>query len=108
MTEAVHLDDRGLNWQTAFCEPGGIFWQELDALNYTQPPYSRHYPELLSLRIDHPCAPVHAVLVNNTYGPGVKNFTNVGPQQASAKPKSAKQRARGQARAAASGPGGAA
>ena len=84
MTEAVHLDDRGLNWQTAFCEPGGIFWQELDALNYTQPPYSRHYPELLSLRIDHPCAPVHAVLVNNTYGPGVKNFTNVGPQQASA------------------------
>ena len=40
---------------------------ELEALNYTEPPYSSKYPELLTIYSDSPCVPVHNVVADNMY-----------------------------------------
>jgi len=58
---AVHLDDRGLTWQKQYCGVGGIFQSELEKLNYTQPPWSTHYPELVNIMQTKPCVPVYNV-----------------------------------------------
>ena len=42
-------------------------WLELKKLNYTQPPYSTRYPELLTIAGDHPCLPVHNCISDNVY-----------------------------------------
>lgn len=74
-TYATHIDDRGLTWQTQYCmPPNGIFFQQLEALNYKQPPYSTRYPELVNIANDHPCVPVYNQLVNNTYCSLISGF----------------------------------
>eukprot|EP01062_Namystynia_karyoxenos_P027618 TRINITY_DN21140_c0_g1_i1.p1 TRINITY_DN21140_c0_g1~~TRINITY_DN21140_c0_g1_i1.p1 ORF type:complete len:644 (+),score=255.68 TRINITY_DN21140_c0_g1_i1:65-1933(+) len=56
----LHIDARGLTWQKDYCTPpGGHFFTELNSLDYTHPPYSTHYPELLNITTDSPCVPVH-------------------------------------------------
>ncbi|KAJ9444467.1 hypothetical protein DIPPA_21453 [Diplonema papillatum] len=78
---SVHIDNRGETWQADFCTPpNGSFWQQLDAVNYTQPPHSTHFPDLL--HVDRPCTPVHNVIVNNVYsGTVVKNFPDFSPNE---------------------------
>eukprot|EP00756_Hemistasia_phaeocysticola_P063433 Hpha_TRINITY_DN6904_c0_g1::TRINITY_DN6904_c0_g1_i2::g.139618::m.139618 len=72
----VHLDDRGLTWQKEYCEPpNGHFWVELKSLNYTNPPYSTRYPDVLTIASDHPCTPVRNVVSDNEYC-GSKVFTD--------------------------------
>ncbi len=36
----IHFDNRGMTWQTSYCEVNGTFQKELEALNYQQPPLS--------------------------------------------------------------------
>ena len=73
----IAFDDRGLNWQHASClknctaaypSPStSCFLYALDAANYTHPPYSTHYPEIVNVYDDHPCVPVGNVLEDNVY-----------------------------------------
>jgi Right handed beta helix region len=64
---AVHLDGRGLTWASgSFADPGAI-QKELDAVNYTQPPYSSRYPELLTLLDENPAAPKGNRIVQNIF-----------------------------------------
>ena len=82
---AVHLDDRGLTWQKQYCAPGGIFDQELVAVNYTKPPFSTHYPQLPTVFSDNPCVPVHNVISDNRYcGPAGVKFLSVNVSQVEA------------------------
>eukprot|EP00051_Salpingoeca_urceolata_P010906 m.134011 g.134011 ORF g.134011 m.134011 type:complete len:686 (-) comp16903_c0_seq2:1300-3357(-) len=74
---AVHIDDRGLTWQKQYCTPpNGIFEQELEKVNYTQPPWSTHYPDIVNITKDHPCVPVYNSVVDNTYCRAAR-FTDV-------------------------------
>eukprot|EP01060_Flectonema_neradi_P009254 TRINITY_DN1660_c0_g1_i1.p1 TRINITY_DN1660_c0_g1~~TRINITY_DN1660_c0_g1_i1.p1 ORF type:complete len:612 (+),score=65.10 TRINITY_DN1660_c0_g1_i1:50-1837(+) len=76
----VHLDDRGLNWQSDICSPpNGSLWVDLRSRNYTQPPYATHYPALLN--IDQPCHPVHNNITANRWCGDMK-FTDFTQQQA--------------------------
>jgi len=78
----VHVDDRGLTWQKTYCEPpNGHFWQELNALHYTEPPYSSRYPELLTIAKERPCVPVHNVIHKNIYC-GSAKFADISQAQA--------------------------
>eukprot|EP01060_Flectonema_neradi_P009256 TRINITY_DN1660_c0_g3_i1.p1 TRINITY_DN1660_c0_g3~~TRINITY_DN1660_c0_g3_i1.p1 ORF type:complete len:599 (+),score=80.60 TRINITY_DN1660_c0_g3_i1:185-1981(+) len=80
VTVPVHLDDRGLNWESDICTPpNGGLWVDLRSRNYTQPPYSTHYPDLLN--IDQPCHPVHNNITGNRWC-GDMNFTDFTQQQA--------------------------
>ena len=73
----IAFDDRGLNWQHASClknctaaypSPStSCFLYALDAANYTSPPYSTHYPELVNVYDDHPCVPAYNVIEDNKY-----------------------------------------
>ncbi len=36
---AIHVDDRGLNWQAANCQVGGEFYQGLVSVNYLEVKY---------------------------------------------------------------------
>ena len=61
-------DEQQLSGQRAICTPPhGKMWLELQKLNYTQPPYSTRYPELLTIAGDHPCLPVHNNISDNVY-----------------------------------------
>lgn len=42
----IHVDNRLQNWGKALLEKGGVFDQRMAAVNYSQPPYSIHYPHL--------------------------------------------------------------
>jgi hypothetical protein len=70
----VHVDDRGLTWQKDSCKPGGSFEQQLQSVNYQQPPWSIRYPELINIMKDHPCVPVYNDIENNTYTNSTKFF----------------------------------
>ena len=59
---AFHIDARGLGWASAV---GNSATQELHALNYTQPPWSTKYPELLGILEDEPLAPKGNVMARN-------------------------------------------
>jgi len=72
-TLSVHFDNRGMNWQNSSCAPGGSFEQQLNSVNYKQPPWSTAYPELVNIMQDHPCVPVYNNILNNYYCEG-KNF----------------------------------
>jgi hypothetical protein len=54
--------------EKAICTPPhGSMFLKLQKLNYTQPPYSTRYPELLTIAGDHPCLPVHNNITSNIY-----------------------------------------
>lgn len=59
---AFSIDARGLGWAKGV----GVFaTQELHDLNYTQPPWSVRYPELLGILEDQPLAPKGNVMARN-------------------------------------------
>lgn len=45
----ILFDNRGETWQTSYCEVGGTFNQQLDGVNYKNPPWSEAYPWLPSM-----------------------------------------------------------
>jgi hypothetical protein len=52
---AVHIDSRGLGWAKGyFSGTTTTLVDRLEAMNYKQPPYSKRYPELLTLYDDEP------------------------------------------------------
>jgi DNA invertase Pin-like site-specific DNA recombinase len=59
---AFSIDARGLGWAKGV---GDFTTKELIALNYKQPPWSIHYPELLNLLEDEPLAPKGNVVARN-------------------------------------------
>ncbi len=63
---AVHIDARGLDWaQSYFDGRNTTLMDRLKAVNYTQPPYSTRYPELLTLYDDNPAMPKYNRIVRN-------------------------------------------
>jgi parallel beta-helix repeat protein len=83
-TTGLNMDDRGDTWQKAYCEPGGIFEQQLDALHYKEPPYSVAYPGLVDIMAERPCDPVFNNIVGNTYCDIPNGFADVTPAQVAA------------------------
>lgn len=70
----IAFDARGLTWQKASCQIDcdpklgtSCFHTGLVSLNYTQPPYSTSYPEIVNIYADYPCYPVGNVIEDNTY-----------------------------------------
>ena len=59
---------------------GGMFQQQLESVNYQNPPWSLEYPELVHIFQDHPCIPVYNVVANNTYCGGT--FIDISAEQA--------------------------
>jgi len=47
-SKAVHVDSRGL-YSFSRCGPGGDFNRDLLSLNYKNPPYSTHFPQLVNV-----------------------------------------------------------
>lgn len=62
---SVHLDERGLGWAKYYFEQKQAFIKEMENVNYTQPPYSVRYPELLTLLNDEPAVPKYNKIINN-------------------------------------------
>ena len=63
----ILFDDRGLTWQTEFCQKNGTFEKELIIVNYTYPPWSSEYPYLPNIMNQQPCTPVFNQFINNKY-----------------------------------------
>ena len=82
VSHPVHLDDRGLGWQHATCQPpDGQLWVGLEAVNYKHPPYSSHYPDLQD--IDKPCYPIHNnISFNKWCGSKTRDFKDFTDAQA--------------------------
>ena len=60
--QALSIDARGLGWAKSV---GDFAKPELIALNYKQPPWSTHYPELVGILEDEPLAPKGNVVARN-------------------------------------------
>jgi hypothetical protein len=68
---AIHIDARGKGWAKEFFKKGGEwgFYQRIEALHATEPPYSTHYPALASIMTDDAAFPAgNKVLDNVTIG----------------------------------------
>jgi hypothetical protein len=67
---SIHIDARGLGWGSYYFN--GTYpdlFKKMDAMNYSQPPYSTRYPELTTLYRDDPALPKHNIIRNNvSYG----------------------------------------
>ena len=46
---------------------GGMFEDQLKSVNYQNPPWSTHYPELVNIFKDHPCTPVYNEVTDSEY-----------------------------------------
>lgn len=83
----VHVDNRGMNWQAASCAYNatyaGALVQQMFAVNYTSPPYSTAYPEMVTTLSNHPCVPVNMTITGNRYcvGPATQGFMDVTTNQ---------------------------
>jgi hypothetical protein len=63
----IHVDNRFQNWSAASLEPGGIIDIRLKAVNYSQPPYSVKYPELINYWDEDPSLPKRNIVENNVF-----------------------------------------
>jgi hypothetical protein len=63
---SVHVDARGLGWAGYFFD-GSLPYlvTKMEEMNYTEPPYSLRYPELLTLYRDEPAVPKNNRIVRN-------------------------------------------
>ena len=65
---AVHVDARGVRVaKNYFDGEHPILWDKLNAVNYTEPPYSVRYPELRKLASDEPKLPKGNRIVSNVF-----------------------------------------
>ncbi len=69
-TPSIHIDARGIGWGSYYFD--GTYpdlFKKMDAMKYSQPPFSTRYPELLTLYKDDPALPKHNIIRNNvSYG----------------------------------------
>lgn len=71
---SVHFDVRGRSWAVYYFDKSNplyvnTLFDRMEAMNYTQPPYSERYPELLTYYDDEPDLPKgNKVLRNVSYG----------------------------------------
>ncbi len=61
--KAIHIDARAMGWASASVE--GTMTTRLNAMPYTEPPWSERYPELLRILEDEPAAPKGNVVTRN-------------------------------------------
>ena len=69
-TANIHVDGRGVGWAAYCFDPTSPlyptdFVDKMNDMNYTQPPYSVKYPELLTLYSDEPALPKYNVIKHN-------------------------------------------
>ena len=63
---SVHVDARGLGWASgSFADNNARFTTLIEDMNYTEPPYSEKYPELLTLLDDDPAVPKNNKIIRN-------------------------------------------
>ena len=63
---AIHVDARGLGWaKNYFDGTTTTLFDRLEAVNYSQPPYSEKYPELLTLLDDESAVPKYNRILRN-------------------------------------------
>ena len=67
----IAFDNRGMSWMADYCTPDCTRWdcfhKELEGLDYTQPPYSTRYPELVNIYDNHPGVPINNVIEDNRF-----------------------------------------
>ena len=73
----IHFDDRGLNWMATGClincsatmgtTTTSCLHNALRDVNFTQPPWSIAFPEVVNVYDDYPCTPVGNSIEDNTY-----------------------------------------
>lgn len=81
-TPAVYVDSRGLSWQKPLVDdPNGVFQNGLGTVNYTQPPYSLHYPALARIMTVMPGAPLGNTVHRNVVVNGTPLFADSGAMQ---------------------------
>lgn len=70
---AIHVDARGLTWQSAETQSlaSGGFRRKLAEVPYDKPPYSNRYPHLAGILDDDPGAPKYNVVKGNLVVGGV-------------------------------------
>lgn len=64
---AIHLDNRMQNWGKGMLAPGGIVDERLNKVNYTQPPYSTAYPNLVNYWNETPDYPHDNLIEGNLF-----------------------------------------
>lgn len=63
---AVHADARGVGWAyKSFVDTGAGIFQRLHEVNYSRPPYSERYPELVHILYENPAVPRGNRIVRN-------------------------------------------
>ena len=67
---SVQVDGRGLSWAKNYFDKSGklhvsTLFDGMDAVNFSQPPYSEKYPELIMLYDDDPAIPKNNKIVRN-------------------------------------------
>ena len=67
MPQAIHIDNRMEGWGRGMFDPGGIADQRLQAVKYTEPPYSTAYPELARYWEGTPRVPRGNVVAGNLF-----------------------------------------
>ena len=71
---SVQVDARGLSWATYYFDKTdknyvNTLFDRMDAVKFSQPPYSEKYPELLKYYEDDPAIPKHNKIIRNvSYG----------------------------------------
>jgi hypothetical protein len=63
---AVHIDNRGMGWQKKATR-NGTLWKRLQEVDYTKPPWSERYPELVDIVEDRLGEPVDNVVRRNIF-----------------------------------------
>lgn len=64
---AIHIDARMQKWGKFMIEKGGVIDSRLNRVNYTQPPYSEVYPNLVSYWDMDPSYPQHNIIEGNLF-----------------------------------------
>jgi len=67
---SVHVDARGLSWACYYFDKSmdiyvNTLFDHMDTMNYSKPPYSEKYPELLKLYGDDPAVPKYNIITRN-------------------------------------------
>jgi alpha-L-fucosidase len=62
----IHIDNRLQNWGKSSLDKNGLFETRMKEVNYDKPPYSEHYPEIVSY-FDDPSLPKNNVIENNVF-----------------------------------------
>lgn len=65
---AVHVDNRGMNWQTGMCTNDGELVQFLNRVPYnTSAAWIAAFPHLVNILADDPCRPKYNTIIRNSY-----------------------------------------